>query len=158
MDNPQNDAMYWQDDTVRILICGSRMWNDGHMIADEASRLRARYGDNLTILHGDAMGADEWARRVCEDLQIRHIIYCAAKPKYASGRLRRVVQVSDWDKDGKRAGMLRNVAMADNGPIGCVAFRSEGKSNGTDNMIELCAERGIPRIVYLEDGRRMVGT
>lgn len=142
----------------RIIMCGSRTWENGHAIANELKRLRDKHGDSLVIMHGDEPnGADEQVRYWCEEMQIRHIIYCAAKPKHASHRLCKVVQVSDWNIDGKYAGPKRNMVMRDNEPIGCVAFRSEGKSNGTDGMIRLCADVGIPRIVYMADGTRHIG-
>lgn len=147
------------DETKRILMCGSRTWQNGHAIADEIFRLKKRYGDNLQIIHGDEPnGADDFIRHWCDELNVYHVMCCAGTPRYEEHSMMDVVLVARWDVDGKRAGYLRNTYMRGLNPSGCVAFRSEGKSNGTDMMIELCAERGTPRIVYLEDGRRMVGT
>jgi hypothetical protein len=146
-----------QPEIKRIIMCGSRTWHNQELIFDKVFKWKQRYSDSLVIMHGDEPnGADECIRLACEAHQVRHIIYCAAKPKHVSHRLCKVVQASDWDVDGKYAGPKRNTAMRDNEPIGCVAFRSEGKSNGTDSMLQLCADVGIPRIVYMADGTRHI--
>ena len=143
---------------TRIIMCGSRTWHDGHTIADEVMRLRERYGETLTIVHGDEPnGADEWIRRVCEDLSVRHEQYCASgkAPRHQAHARFTVFCVSSWDRDGLRAGPIRNTMMRDSGAIGIVAFRSEGESKGTDGMLRLCA--AIPQIVYTPDGRLVNG-
>jgi hypothetical protein len=147
------------DDIAYIIMCGSRTWNNGSMVCQEIVRLYHRYGGYLTIIHGDEPnGADECIRHWCEELEINHIIYCATKPKHTPHRLCKIVQVSDWNVDGKSAGPKRNRAMRNDYYYiakGCVAFRATGKSDGTDGMIRLAADAGIPRIVYLDDGRRI---
>lgn len=142
-----------QPEIKRIIMCGSRTWRNRELIFDKVFKWKQRYGDSLVIMHGDEPnGADEDIRLACEAHQVRHIIYCAAKPRHISHRLCKVVQASNWDIDGKFAGPKRNAAMRDNEPIGCVAFRSEGKSNGTDNCVNLCKSAGIPVIIYKGDG------
>lgn len=145
-------------ETKRIIMCGSRTWQDPHIIADELLRLKRKHGESLVIVHGDEPnGADNWIRRICNDCGIKHNMYCAAAPKHTPHALFRIVRASDWQADGLKAGPLRNKAMRDSGNIaGCVAFRSEGKSSGTDGMLRLCADVGIPRIVYMADGTRHI--
>lgn len=134
---------------VVILMCGSRTWFDDWQVIAELKRLQVRYGTRLVIRHGDEPnGADRIISRLCAELRIRHEEYCATTPAvYERGRCK-VVQVSDWAVDGKAAGPKRNAAMLEpNDVVGVVAFRSHGKSNGTDGMCNLARASGVPVIV-----------
>lgn len=148
------------DNITRIIMCGSRTWKDRTIIRNEFARLFAAYGSSLVVMHGDEPnGADEHIRQECEEAAIRHIIYCADKPRHNSHRLCKVVQVADWNTDGKSAGPKRNKVMRDDGRYvarGCVAFRDNGKSNGTDGMMRLCLDVGIPVLMYSPNGKRTV--
>lgn len=48
---------------------------------------------------------------------------------------------ANWDKYGRRAGALRNRAMADLGPDKVIAFPG---GIGTNMMVEMAEEYGIP--------------
>jgi hypothetical protein len=134
--------------TTPIALCGSRTWTDQERVRIEVERLLKRYGDALLIRHGDEPnGADECVRKACEALGVRHIQYCAARPRYTPHSLLRVVWVSDWNSDGNAAGPIRNRAMRDDGIKGLVAFRMPGVSRGTDGMCALARERDIPVII-----------
>lgn len=133
---------------IVIIMCGSRTWRSRAPITIEIDRLVRRYGDRLLIRHGDEPnGADRLIYEVCEAYGVRHIEYCAAPPRHEAHEGFKVVQVSDWQRDGKSAGPLRNRAMRGGGANGLIAFRSAGRSRGTDNMIALAREACIPVIV-----------
>lgn len=151
------------DEIVRIIMCGSRTWKNETIIYDELMRLYSKY-DKLMIDHGDEPnGADGIIHMACEEIEIPHKMWCAAKPRYTAHRSFKIEQVADWNINGNAAGPIRNKAMRDGAMwhhnsklIGCVAFCATGKSNGTDGMLRLAADAGIPRIVYLDDGRRII--
>lgn len=89
----------------------------------------------MTLIHGAARGADaladEWAVQDGDSEGLTVEAYPAA-----------------WDKYGKRAGYIRNQQMLDEGdPDIVVAFRSAGESRGTDIMIDLAREAGVPTYV-----------
>lgn len=135
-------------DDIPICICGSRTWLALLPVHSEVARLLERYGPRLLIRHGDEPeGADERAWEACEALNVRHVQYCAAPPRHAPHARFRSVWVSDWKRDGKAAGPIRNKAMRDDGIQGLVAFRMPGVSRGTDGMCGLARELGIPVIV-----------
>jgi hypothetical protein len=111
---------------VKVLVCGSRDWLDERAIYE---RLR-RFAIGTVLLHGDARGADRLAAGV--------------------GRLLGFVVrafPADWDRHGKKAGILRNLAMLDEQPDLVLAFRVNG-SRGTTHTIEAARRRGIPVEVY----------
>lgn len=136
------------DNDFIIIMCGSRTWTDPALIYAELGRLVRRYGARLLIRHGDEPhGADRLVFLACQELAVRHIQYCATAPRFSGLAKFQAVQVSDWGRDGKAAGPIRNRAMRDAGADGLVAFRMPGISRGTDGMIALAREVGIPVIV-----------
>lgn len=78
------------------------------------------------ILHGGARGADELAGRAAHALDLPATVF---RP--------------DWRRYGGRAGILRNLAMLDEGPELVIAFW-DGSSPGTRHTIEEARRRGIP--------------
>jgi len=141
-------AVVIQPDDFVIIMCGSRTWIGTIAVYAEFDRLITRYGDRLLIRHGDEPnGADSLIHEACEDLLVRHIEYCAAPPRHREHARFQVVRASSWDRDGYAAGPIRNRAMRDAGANGLVAFRSASISKGTDGMIALAREAGIPVII-----------
>lgn len=107
---------------MRVLVCGSRTWDDEDTIS---ARLALFMGD-VTIIHGDARGAD----RIAD--------HCARRWGFAVERY-----PADWSKHGRRAGIIRNNVMLDTKPNKVIAFW-RGNSPGTRHTIEEARRRGIP--------------
>lgn len=118
---------------MRVLICGSRGWQDKQAIRDLLHRLDFDHG-TCTIIHGDARGADR--------------IAAAAAPNYGH---RVEPHPAAWQLHGKRAGYLRNAEMLASGIDHVYAFRSAGVSRGTDQMVALATEAGVPVTVVQRD-------
>ena len=136
---------------MRIVMFGSREWDKVHIIHKEIDRLLNNHGDNLVIIHGDARGADSIVRHYAEKCGITHECYCAAKRQWKPGKSETMHHVSDWNKDGKVAGLLRNQAMIDQGkPVGAVAF--DLGTRGTADMTGRCKQAGLPILEYRDDG------
>lgn len=76
------------------------------------------------MIHGNARGADTLAGNWAKKNKIEKITAVPA----------------DWNTHGKRAGYLRNIAMADLGPECCIAFPG---GRGTMMMIGICLQRNI---------------
>jgi|SRR5581483_8489949 len=112
---------------VRVLVCGSRGWRGSAVIAIELLHLPS----GSIVMHGTAQGADQIAARIAEslDLEVEH---CPA----------------DWKRHGRRAGIIRNLAMLDEKPDLVLAFW-DGKSRGTKHTIREAKRRGIPVRVHL---------
>ena len=121
---------------VTVLVCGSRNWEDQERVDRELALVYTGY-EQINIVHGGARGADSmsgtWAR------------------KTVSPRVRSVaVFPADWTMYGKAAGPIRNKEMLDHleyckgqGDTLVLAFRSEGKSSGTDHMIDISRKAGF---------------
>jgi hypothetical protein len=110
---------------VRILVCGSRSWTDAAAI-----RRRLRAFPGAVVVSGAARGADS----------------LAAQEAYRMG-LAVELHPADWQRDGRRAGFLRNLAMLDSGVDLVLAFW-DGSSRGTAHTMAEARRRGIPVEVY----------
>lgn len=112
-----------------VLVCGSRDWPDPGAIERRLSGLPGEH-EEITILHGDAPGADRTAAR--------------AAAYYGFG-----VRAfpADWKRHGRAAGFIRNVLMLMEQPDLVIAFQHDG-SSGTQHTIEQARRRGIPVEVH----------
>lgn len=107
---------------MRVLVCGSRMFAldgdaDGKSIVwERLSRLKDEPQDVHLVL-GGARGPDEWAREWAVGYCVDH-----------------TVMYAHWRAHGKKAGILRNIAMLDTKPDLVLAFW-DGESTGTGHTI-----------------------
>lgn len=114
----------------KIIICGSREWDDDEPIRALLRSRISRLGiSRLLVITGGAPGADSLAALVCEDMGI----YCAE----VSAR---------WRQFGSQAGPMRNGMMLAMSPHEVVAFSvsSSGRTTpGTRNLLMQALALGI---------------
>lgn len=110
---------------MRVLVCGSRGWQDPEPIRQLMEALAKL--DEVTLVHGDAKGADRLAACMAPNYGVRVEAHPAA-----------------WKRDFKAAGPIRNQEMLDSGVDVVFAFRSAGRSHGTDDMIRRAEQAGVP--------------
>lgn len=122
---------------MRILITGSRDWDDYHRIGSEIVRAMEelapiqpgqydRNDGDWTIVHGACPRgadylADQWALGANYNIE-RH--------------------PADWNKYGKAAGFRRNAEMVSLGADVCLAF-IRNKSKGASHTADLAEKAGI---------------
>lgn len=115
---------------MRILITGSRDWDDLNCIYNAIYKEHIGSEKNTVVVHGGARGADYLAGRVADTLKLDIEVYKA-----------------DWDTYGKAAGFVRNDKMVNLGADVCLAFiRNESK--GATMCAELAEKAGIPVKVW----------
>lgn len=114
----------------RVIIAGSREFDNYELLKMKCDLILAR-DNNWEIVSGTARGADKLGER------------------YAAERGLPVKKfVPDWDKHGKKAGYIRNEAMAEYADA-LIAFHMNG-SRGTAHMIKIAEEAGLPtRIIKI---------
>lgn len=115
-----------------VLVCGSRGWHDAHAIGSLMDLVQAQYGDTLGIVHGGARGAD-----------------VLANAESTRRGIRTAVEKADWTNYGNAAGPIRNQLMLTKyQPVKVHAFRSAGKSSGTDDMVTRARKAGVPVYIH----------
>ena len=130
---------------MRLLICGSRDWDDPGPIVRLLDGYYSEYAgaDGLTVIEGCARGADKvahnWAevalRYSADPIVIEHLCFPA-----------------EWDRYGKRAGRVRNRLMMSEGkPDEVFAFKSgfdwSLSAGGTEDMVGVARAAGVPAYV-----------
>lgn len=121
---------------MKVIITGSRKWDNPDMIFNALYKLEKRYGDDLLILEGGAKGADMWARVFCKQLKIKFQTFEA-----------------DWEQFGRRAGMIRNRRMLEENPDLVIAFPLP-RSIGTYGMMEIAEKAGVRVIDWPLEARK----
>lgn len=111
---------------MKVIICGGRDFNDMTMACEELDTIHAQWPITL-VIEGGARGADRIARNWA---RMRNIPFQTVN--------------ADWNKHGKRAGYLRNVAMAELKPDGVIALPG---GVGTKMMLDIAKQRNIPTCV-----------
>lgn len=116
--------------TKRILVTGSRDWEDATTIFEALNTVVKKWGTDVVIVHGGAKGADTLAG-------------AWAKVNFIAEE----VHLANWKQYGRSAGMIRNAEMAKTGADICLAF-SKNESSGTQGMIKLAKASRIPVFIY----------
>lgn len=125
----ENDRKaYKKPEHFRVIIAGSRTFNNYDLLEKKCDILFSNKKPT-SIICGEAAGADTLGKLYAEN----HGIPVESFP-------------ADWGHNGRGAGLMRNVMMADHADA-LVAFW-DGKSRGTRHMIEQMLKRNLPvRIV-----------
>jgi hypothetical protein len=114
---------------IPIVGTGSREWTDRDVI--RTALLRVADGQAIALNVGDAGGADRIMLEEADELDIAVRVFPAR-----------------WNRDGKRAGIIRNLRMLDVAqPSVVLAFRN-GDTPGTHHMIDAALARGIRTYIY----------
>ena len=117
--------------SFRVLICGSRTWDDQKSIQRYVDSLP----DDTVVIEGEARGADSIARACAEQRGLEVLPFPA-----------------DWKRYGKAAGSIRKTQMLMEGrPNMVVAFVYDLESSkGTKNMVDKARTQGVPILVIPE--------
>lgn len=113
-----------KNNAVRVIIAGSRDFTDYKFLEQECDHLLQNIQENIVIVSGTANGADKLGEKYAQDKGYKLDKYPA-----------------NWNLYGKSAGYKRNAQMADNADA-LIAFW-DGKSKGTQHMINLATEKGL---------------
>jgi len=118
-------------------VCGSRAWKDRRKIRQVLQELPY----HAVVAHGGARGADLIAKQEAEGLGLRTVPY----PVDAT-----------LDGPWPAAGIKRNTRMVEDfKPEFAFAFRSAGRSNGTDDCFRKCKKAGANSYMIKEDSTEL---
>jgi len=115
--------------TIRVIVCGSRYFNDYDLLKSSLLRVLGQVLDQVEIVSGTCRGADELGERFAHEFNLPLAQF---RP--------------DWNNLGNAAGPIRNGQMLDyalqaNFPI-VIAF-SNGKTHGTKDMVNKALNAGV---------------
>ena len=113
----------------RILVCGGRSYGKTQIMREVLASLAgpddAPGSDPVTIVHGNAIGADRYAALIAEELGYR------VEPHPAN-----------WTRYGRSAGVIRNSEMLTHGE-GVVLVIAFPGGRGTDDMVRQALKAGV---------------
>lgn len=116
---------------MRVLVTGSRSWTDETVVHKAlAAVAETTPAGAMTVVHGGARGADLIAAG--------YAVRCGF-----------VVEehLADWNRYGRRAGMIRNALMVKAGADLCLAFIRDN-SPGATACAEMARRAGISVVVF----------
>lgn len=122
---------------MRVLVCGSRDWGRPAFISMRFGQLRGEH-ENVTIIHGAAS-------RKRRDIELSADMIADRYARYYGFAVQPFP--ADWEKHGKRAGILRNLQMLDEKPDLVLAFQRD-RSRGTQHTVDEARRRAIPVEVH----------
>ncbi len=110
---------------MKIIVAGGRNFNDYNLLKEKLDFLTSKLKkEKIVIVSGGASGADSLGERYAKERGFSLESFPA-----------------EWNKYGRSAGYRRNVQMALNSDA-LVAFW-DGKSKGTEHMINIATERDL---------------
>lgn len=115
-----------------VVVAGSRKYRK----LTAVTALVESFPLDYRVLTGGAQGVDERAYSIAKRRGI-------ALPRMNA----------DWDTDGLAAGAIRNRKMLD--AADCVYAFWDGKSSGTEDMINIARQAGKLKAIYGHDGKLM---
>jgi len=127
---------------MRVIVCGGRDWPDVSSVVFELERLAFNYAYALIIVHGACptgvdKHASDWVKKITAERRNNRLIPVVKEEPHPA----------DWATHGRKAGPIRNQAMADAGADLCLAFW-DGTSKGTQDMFTRAVRSGIPVKIF----------
>lgn len=117
----------------RVLITGSRDWDDCDTIRDQLDHAFAAAGARpMLVVHGACPGGADW-----------HADHIARWMRGIGLDVDVEQHPADWGRHGKAAGPRRNAHMVNRGADVCLAFIKDG-SRGASHTACLAEQAGIP--------------
>jgi hypothetical protein len=108
---------------MKVIIAGGRYFDNYELLSTKCDKILQNQ-DDVTIISGGAKGADSLGEKYAKERGYTLEIFPAK-----------------WDEHGKKAGIMRNVEMADNANS-LIAFW-DGNSRGTKHMVETATNKGL---------------
>lgn len=137
---------------MRVLVCGSRDWDDRNIVtavltglyAEETVGYLVTDMDGFTVIEGGARGADQLAAEWAHSSPFHSHNVNPDHPPFEHLQFH-----ADWNAHGKAAGPIRNQQMLDEGkPDLVLAFKDNFdwtlRRGGTEDMVKRAKKAGVP--------------
>ncbi len=133
---------------MRIAIIGSRTYENKRKIKEMIYKLKQTFGEELEIVSGGSQnGADKYARKYSLEMGIK---YTEFNPAHTSKNLYSALPESYYGKTYHVSQLFHRNELVAKYCDKMVAFRSEGKSSGTDHAINMAIKHKKPVVIVNE--------
>lgn len=130
---------------IRIAIIGSRTYEHKRKIRDMIFQLKQKFGDALEIVSGGAKdGADKYARKFAIELGVS---YKEFNPAHTVKNLYSAMPDEFYEQPYHVTQLFQRNGLICQYADKIIAFRSEGKSSGTDHAISMAIKYNKPYII-----------
>ena len=120
---------------MRILIVGDRHWNCSELAEQIVTRLLARYGPTIVIIHGGEPGVDHAVAAACQELAVR------AEPRLVS-----------FHQTGLPTIGAKNLELIKASPELCIAIHQTiNTSKKTRDCVQQALQAGIPTYLVVDE-------
>lgn len=109
---------------MRLLVCGGRAFDDRERLLTAMNAAVRGRDSEIIVIHGGARGADSMAGAIAQEVGVKVIVFPA-----------------DWERNGLRAGPIRNQQMLDEGKPDAVLAMPGGV--GTADMVRRAKAAGV---------------
>lgn len=133
---------------MRIAIIGSRTYENKRKIKEMIYKLKQTFGEELEIVSGGSQnGADKYARKYSLEMGIKYVEF---NPAHTSKNLYSALPESYYSKPYHVSQLFHRNELVAKYCDKMIAFRSEGKSSGTDHAINMAVKHKKPVVVINE--------
>ena len=133
---------------MRIAIIGSRTYENKRKIKEMIYKLKQTFGEELEIVSGGSQnGADKYARKYSLELGIKYVEF---NPAHTSKNLYSALPESYYGKTYHVSQLFHRNELVAKYCDKMIAFRSEGKSSGTDHAINMAIKHNKPVVIVNE--------
>lgn len=136
----------WQDpNKIRVAIIGSRTYEHKRKIRDMIFKLKQEFGDALEIVSGGAKdGADKYARKFAIESGVS---YKEFNPAHTVKNLYSAMPDEYYEQPYHVTQLFQRNTLICRYADKIIAFRSEGKSSGTDHAITQAEKFNKPYVI-----------
>ena len=133
---------------MRIAIIGSRTYENKRKIKEMMYKLKQTFGDDLEIVSGGSQnGTDKYARKFALEMGIKYVEF---NPAHTSKNLYSALPESYYSKPYHVSQLFHRNELIAKYCDKMIAFRSEGKSSGTDHAINMAVKHNKPVVIINE--------
>ena len=135
-------------DKIKIALIGSRTYENKRKIRDMIFKLKNTFGDKLLIASGGTQsGADKYVKKYCLELGVSYIEF---NPAHTNKNLYSALPEAYYSKPYHVSQLFHRNELIVKYCDKMICFRSEGKSVGSDHVVDMAVKYNKPYIIITD--------